>query len=57
MAERELKELQAIKKLLVLELLNQDIQADAISDLLGMDRSDFSRMFPVRKLFKRKARE
>ena len=57
MVEKELKELQAIKKLLVLQLLNQGIQADAIADLLGMDRGDFSRMFPVRKLLKRKARE
>jgi len=57
MVEKQLKELQAIKKLLVLQLLNQGIQADAIADLLGMDRADFSRMFPVRKLLKRKARE
>jgi hypothetical protein len=56
-AERELKELQAIKKLLALQLLNQGIQSDAIADLLGMDRADFSRMFPVRKLLKRKARK
>jgi len=56
-AEKELKELQAIKKLLVLQLLNQGIQADSIADLLGMDRADFSRMFPVRKLLKHKARE
>jgi len=55
--EKQLRELQAIKKLLVLQLLNQGIQADAIADLLGMDRADFSRMFPVRKLLKRKARE
>ena len=57
MVEKQLRELQAIKKLLVLQLLNQGIQADAIADLLGMDRADFSRMFPVRKLLKRKARE
>lgn len=57
MAERELKELQAIKKLLVLQLLNEDVKADAIADLLGMDRADFSRMFPVRKLLKRTQRE
>lgn len=57
MAEKELKELQAIKKLLVLQLLNQGIQAEALADLLGMDHADFSRMFPVRKLLKRRARE
>jgi len=56
-AEKELKELQAIKKLLVLQLLNQGTQAETITDLLGMDRADFSRMFPVRKLLKRKAWE
>lgn len=57
MAEKELKELQAIKKLLVLQLLNEDVKADASADLLGMDRADFSRMFPVRKLLKRAQRE
>ena len=57
MSERELKELLAIKKLLVLQALTQDINADAIADLLEMDRADFSRMFPIRKLLKRKARK
>jgi len=57
MAEKELKELQAIKKLLVLRLLAQGVKADAIADLLGMDRGNFSRMFPVRKLLKQEARE
>lgn len=57
MSERELKELRTIKKLLVLQLLTQDIKADAIADLLEMDRADFSRMFPIRKLLKRKARK
>jgi hypothetical protein len=57
MSERELKELRAIKKLLVLQLLTQDIKADAIADLLEMDQADFSRMFPIRKLLKGKARK
>ena len=57
MSERELKELRTIKKLLVLQLLTQDIKADAIADLLEMDQADFSRMFPIRKLLKRKARK
>lgn len=57
MSEEELKELQAIKKLLVLELLTQGIKTEAIADLLEMDQGDFSRMFPVRKLLKGKARE
>jgi hypothetical protein len=51
----ELKELQAIKKLLVLQMLNEGIQAETIADLLEMDHSNFSRMFPVRKLLKQKA--
>ena len=49
-----MKELQNIKKLLVLQLLYQGIAADAIADLL--DQADFSRMFPVRKLLKKKLR-
>ena len=53
MDEKELRELQTIKKLLVLQLLNQGLQADALADLLGMDPADFSRMFPVRKLLKK----
>jgi hypothetical protein len=57
MTERELKELQAIKKLLVLQLLAQDIKVDVIADILGMDQGNFSRMYPVRKLLKREARE
>ncbi len=56
MAERELEELQTIKKLLVLQLLNQGIPADGLANLLGMDRADFSRIFPVRKLLPKKAR-
>lgn len=55
MAEEELEELQAIKKLLVLGLLNQGVQAGALASLLGMDAGAFSRMFPVRKLLKRKS--
>lgn len=57
MTDEELKELQAIKKLLVLQLLTQGIKTEAIADLLEMDQGDFSRIFPVRKLLKRKARE
>ena len=55
MAEEELKELEAIKKLLVAQLLNQGIQASALAEFLGMDPGEFSRQFPVRKLLKRKA--
>lgn len=54
MNEKELKELQAIKKLLVLQLLNADVSSASIADVLGIDRSDFSKMFPVKKLLKKK---
>lgn len=57
MVEKELEELQSIKKLLVVQLLTQGIQAKPIAELLQMDPSDFSRMFPVRKLLGQKARE
>lgn len=52
MAEKELKELQSIKKLLTLQLLSQGIAADSLADFLDMDPADFSRMFPVRKLLR-----
>jgi hypothetical protein len=48
----ELKELQIIKKLIVLQLLKQGFKAVTIADAIGMDRGDFSRMLPVRKLSK-----
>ncbi len=50
MAEEELRELRAIKKLMVLGLLNQGIQAGSLAEFLEIDAGDFSRMFPVRKL-------
>jgi hypothetical protein len=50
----ELKELHDIKRLLVLQLLSQGVQANAIADLLEMDRGDFSRAFPMRKLLAKK---
>ncbi len=48
--EKELKELQDIKKLLVVQLLNDGIKPNGIADLLNMDQGNFSKMFPVRKL-------
>jgi len=54
MREQEMKELESIKKLLVLQLLNQGIQAGAVAELLGMDPGDFSRMFPVKKLLRKR---
>jgi len=56
MSEKELKELRDIKKLLILQLLKMDVQPDSITTVLGMDRGDFSKAFPVRKLLKRKCK-
>ncbi len=50
--QKILKELQTVRKLLVLQLLNSGIQGSSIEDLIEMDQGDFSRMFPVRKLLK-----
>lgn len=55
MTEKELKELEAIKKLLVLQLLNAGIKAGSIASLLGIDRGDFSKMFPARKLLQKQS--
>jgi hypothetical protein len=46
----ELRELQAIKKLLVLQLLREGVKAMTIADAIGMDRGNFSKIFPARKL-------
>lgn len=48
--EKMLKELEAIKKLLVLQLLNSGVQANTIAKLLKMQKSNFSTMFPLRRL-------
>jgi hypothetical protein len=54
MSENELKELKQIKKLLILALLKSNVSADSIAQVLGMDRGDFSREYPVRKLLRKK---
>jgi len=54
---RELLELEAIKKLLVLQLLNADIQAVSIAKLLDMDKTAFSKMFPARELLAKHKRK
>ena len=46
----ELKELEDIKELLILQLLASDVKAGAIADVLGIDKGNFSRMFPAKKL-------
>ncbi|MHC4189251.1 MAG: hypothetical protein ACYTBX_09105 [Planctomycetota bacterium] len=44
------KELQAIKRLLMLCLLNQEVDQKVIAYALQMDAADVSRMMPVRKI-------
>jgi hypothetical protein len=52
MTEKEMRELQDIKKLLVLQLLASGVRAGDIARALDMNKGNFSRMFPVRKLSK-----
>ncbi|NWG37053.1 hypothetical protein [Nitrososphaera sp.] len=52
MSDNELKELQDIKKLLVVQLLVNGVAASDLAELIGMDPADFSRAFPARKLLK-----
>jgi hypothetical protein len=47
---RALKELEDIKKLLIVQLLNSGVQAGSIARLLDMDAGNFSKMFPAREL-------
>ena len=44
--------LEDIKRLLVLQLLSSGVSGTTVADVLGMDRGDFSRAFPVKKLLK-----
>lgn len=52
MNDKEIKELQNIKKLLIVELLIAGVQATDLAKLIEMDPDDFSRLFPVRTLLK-----
>ena len=52
MPKDQSEQLEDIKKLLVMQLLNSGVSASSIAALLGMDPADFSRAFPVRKLLK-----
>jgi len=47
------EQLEDIKKLLILQLLNSGISGTTIAEILGMDQGDFSRAFPVRRLLKK----
>jgi hypothetical protein len=48
----QVEQLEDIKKLLILQLLNAGMSAGTIANLLGIDKGDFSRAFPVKKLLK-----
>jgi len=50
--DEALKELQDIKKLLILQLLKSGIHADSVIKLLDIDQGNFSRSFPIRELIK-----
>jgi len=45
-----LKELDAIKRLLILFLMKSGASQGEISTALGMDQGNFSRLFPARKI-------
>lgn len=49
MTNDELKELQAIKKLFVLQLIKQGMSPSKIADALGMSHSQFNTEFGVKK--------
>jgi len=49
-------ELNAIKRLLVLQLVTSGVQASRIGTVLGVDRSVVSRMVPAQKVKKRSAK-
>ena len=53
MAKDQAEQLEDIKKLLVVQLLNSGISAASLASLLEMDPGDFSRTYPVKKLLKR----
>lgn len=41
-----------IKKLLVVQLLVAGVPANELAKIIGMHKTDFSKMFPARKLLK-----
>jgi predicted transcriptional regulator len=50
------KELDAIKRLLVLQLLTSGVQAKDVAHALGVDKSVVSRLVPARRVGKKTAR-
>jgi transposase-like protein len=49
MTNEELKELQAIKKLLALQLIKQGMSPSKIADALGMSHARFNEEFGIKK--------
>jgi hypothetical protein len=59
MSEKEIneairKELEAIKKLMIAELVKEGIATDVIGDIIGIDGSTVRKMIPVKKIRKGK---
>ena len=50
MEKEALKELESIKKLLILLLIKSGVSADVIGKTLGLHPSRISQMFPVKKI-------
>lgn len=50
------KELDAIKRLLVLQLLTSGVQATDVARAMGVDKSVVSRLVPARRVKKKSAR-
>ena len=48
--EKQMDSLEAIKRLLVLSLINRGIGIDAIAEVLDVGKSTISRMVPQKKL-------
>jgi predicted transcriptional regulator len=55
-ADATVKELDAIKRLLVLQLLTSGVQATAVAAAMGVAKSAVSRLVPARQV-KKKAKE
>jgi helix-turn-helix protein len=53
MSEKELKELQDIKKLIILQLIAAGVKPVEIAEILGMKASNFSRDFHAHKPIQR----
>ena len=47
------KELEAIKKLLILQLVTSGVQAQDVGKVLGLNKSDMSRLVPTRGIKKK----